>query len=415
MNANKEKEIKVLPVFLLGAFPSFIREDGLGFKELNDEAEQDAKTDEILKLLELKTEGKVLVRKEEDLFRLNTRADALILLPHCMDRFPYLISLAASGVPIIISGEEELSGDALDTYEYLADYDNITLALNFDEIKQRIRIIKTVKQIKRTKVCVFDSGERTLDGIGWYKNPLLRGKFKTHYVDMQDFEKRYKEVDQSKSESLAKQWMDESEVREPTLEDAIKSAQVYIAMKSIIENMEADAAYVLWCGQFNKMLGTKMCFAITKLNDDGIPTGCWRGESLLPMLILHNLSEKPVFFGEVHTYKEGIISLRHCAVPSKISSSPLVLRRWRDRKGTVTGYCEMPKGDVTLVNSGTGDKIVVIKGDVVKCGDVGGDNCRTTVWVEVKDEYLVHQIVGREFAMVYGDYVEEAKEVGKMI
>jgi L-fucose isomerase-like protein len=186
-------------------------------------------------------------------------------------------------------------------------------------------------------------------------------------------------------------------------------------MRSVIEQTEADSAYVLWCGQFNKMLGTKMCFAITKLNDAGVPTGCWRGENLLPLLILHHLSERPVFFGEVHSYKEGIISLRHCAVPSKISSSPLILRRWRDQNETVTGYCEMPKGEVTLVNSGTGDRIVGMKGEVFKCGDVGGDNCRTTVWVEVKDEYLVHQIVGREFALVYGDYVEEALEVGKTL
>jgi L-fucose isomerase-like protein len=151
------------------------------------------------------------------------------------------------------------------------------------------------------------------------------------------------------------------------------------------------------------------------LNDAGIPTGCWRGESLLPMLILHHLSEKPVFFGEAHIYKDGIISLRHCAVPSKLSSSTLVLRRWRDRKGTVTGYCEMPKGEVTLVNSGTGDKIVVMKGEVIKCGDVGGDNCRTTVWVKVEDGSPVSEITGREFAMVYGDYVEEAIEVAKML
>jgi L-fucose isomerase-like protein len=415
MNPKKEKEIKVIPVFLLGSFPSFIREDGLGFKEVKDEAEQDVKTDEILNRLELKTEDKVLVRKDGDLFRLNTRADALIFFSHCMDRFPYLISLAATGIPIIISGEEELSGDALDTYEYLADYGNVELALNFEEIKKRIRIIKTIKRIKRTKVCVFDSGERSLEGIAWYKNPLLRGKFKTQYIDMRDFEKRYKEADQAKAEGLAKQWMDESEVREPTLEDVTKSAQVYIAMRSVIEQTEADSAYVLWCGQFNKMLGTKMCFAITKLNDAGVPTGCWRGENLLPLLILHHLSERPVFFGEVHSYKEGIISLRHCAVPSKISSSPLILRRWRDQNETVTGYCEMPKGEVTLVNSGTGDRIVGMKGEVFKCGDVGGDNCRTTVWVEVKDEYLVHQIVGREFALVYGDYVEEALEVGKTL
>jgi L-fucose isomerase-like protein len=234
-------------------------------------------------------------------------------------------------------------------------------------------------------------------------------------VDVEDFEKRYKGVENSEAGDLAKKWMDECEVKEPSLEDITKSAQLYIAMKNIIENMEADAAYVLWCGQFGKMLGTKMCFAIAKLNDAGFLTGCWRGENLLPMLMLRYLSEKPIFFGEVHTYRDGIMSLRHCAVPTKITSSPVVLRRWRDREGTVTGYCEMPKGEVTLVNSGTGDRMVVMRGDVVDCRDLGGENCRTTVWIKIENRELIQEITGREFAMVYGDYLEDANEVGAML
>ncbi|MGB2698433.1 MAG: hypothetical protein WBD28_11330 [Candidatus Zixiibacteriota bacterium] len=411
MNLKKEKGIKVVPVFLLGSYPSFIREDGLGFRTVGNQDEQEVKTDEILHKLGIITEPEVLVRTEDDLYGLDTLADVLIIFSHCMDRFPYLIALAATGVPIIISSEEGVSGDALDTYEYLADYDNVKLVFSFEEIRERLRILKAVKRIKRAKVCVFDTGKRSKEEIAWYKNPLLQEKLKTQYIDVQDFEKRYKGIDQSEAQALAKMWMDKSEVIEPSLEDVTKSAQVYIAMKNIVEDMEADAAYVLWCAQFEKMLGTKMCFAITKLNDAGIPTGCWRGENLLPMLISHYISEKPVFFGEVHIYKEGILSLRHCAVPSSMSPSPLVLRRWRDRKGTVTGYCELPKGEVTLVNSGTGGKAVVMKGEVVKCGDVGGENCRTTVWVKIVDQSGFPNITGRGITMVYGNWVEQAKEV----
>ena len=415
MNQGKRKWLKVRPVFLLGSNPSFLREDGLGFKDVKDKAEQDAKTDEILQQLGIKTEAKFFVRKEEDFNHLDTNADAYLIFAHCLDRFPYLISLASTGKPIIISSEEGAAGEILDTYEYLSEHDNVKVAFTFDEIRQRLRILKAVKQIMGTKVCVFDSGERSPDGAAWYNNPLIRNKFKTRYIDVQDFEKRYQNVDKKEAESLAKKWMDDSEVKEPSLEDVTKSARLYIAMKDIIEDMKADAAYVLWCAQFEKMLGTKMCLAITKLNDAGYLTGCWRGENLLPMLILHSLTEMPIFFGEVHTYKDGIISLRHCAVPLKIASSTPVLRRWRDRKGTVTAYCEMPKGEVTLVNSGAGDRIAVMKGDVVDCRDLGGTNCRTTVWIKLEDQRLVNRLTGRELAMAYGDYVEEAKEVGEML
>jgi hypothetical protein len=415
MNQKKEKWIKVIPVFLLGSSPSFIREDGLGFRDVKDKTEQNKRTDELLQQLDIKTESKVLVRKEEDLQRVKTDVDAFIVFAHCMDRFPYLITLARSGVSIIISSEEVLSGDALDTYEYLAEFDNVKVAFGFEEIRRRLRILNAVKQISTTKVCLFDSGERSPDGVAWYQNPLLNGKFNTQYVDLQDFEKRYKSVSKKEAESLAKEWMGQCEVKEPSLEDLTKSAQVYIAIKETIEGVEADTAYVLWCAQFNKMLGTKMCFAITRLNDAGLLTGCWRGENLLPMLILHYLTEKPIFFGEMHTYQDGIISLRHCAVPTKITSSPPVLRHWRDRKGTVTGYCELPKGEVTLVNSGIGDRMAVMKGEVVDCKDLGGENCRTTVWIKIEDQANIRKIVGRELAMVYGNWVEDAKETGRML
>jgi hypothetical protein len=110
-------------------------------------------------------------------------------------------------------------------------------------------------------------------------------------------------------------------------------------------------------------------------------------------------------------YRDGIIGLRHCAVSQKMTSCKYVLRRWRDQEGTVTGYCELLKDEVTIVNCGMGDNIVAISGDVIDCKDIGGDNCRITVWVEVEDK-LIHNLVEREVAMVYGNYVEEAKEVG---
>ena len=59
----------------------------------------------------------------------------------------------------------------------------------------------------------------------------------------------------------------------------------------------------------------------------------------------------------------------------------------------------MPKGEVTLVNSGIGDRIVVMKGEVIDCRDIGGDNCRTTVWIRIEGRELIHRIRGREFAL----------------
>ncbi len=398
---------KILPVFLLGESPS---------PKMGGEAGYEAEIDGIIERFGLETGSKVVVRNEDDLLGVNLNGvDGLVVFPHCESRFSPLIYVAESGSPILIASEEETFCNALNTYEYLADHGNVEVAFGEDEVKRKVRAIEAAAWVERAKTCLFDSGDWKVEGIAWMKNPIVSGMLKTEPVDLGRFFELYEGADAEEAEGLAGRWMGESEVLEPSFEDVVKSARLYMAMKAAIEEMGADAAYVLWCGQFTKRLGTKMCFALAKLSDDGIPVGCWRGENLLPLLVLHAASERPVFVCEAFTHSGKTISLRHCFAPGVISSDGYRLKRWRDMEGTVTGYVRLPEGEATLVNCGIGDRMVVARGRVVDCRDLGGENCRMTIWVELEDSESVHDFVGREFAMVYGDYAEEACEIGERL
>jgi hypothetical protein len=131
--------------------------------------------------------------------------------------------------------------------------------------------------------------------------------------------------------------------------------------------------------------------------------------------MLHRVSKKPVIPAETFTHKGKELSLRHCFVPGIIGSCQYVLRNWRTNRGTVTGYCKLPQGQVTLVNLGIGDRIVVTTGKVVDCQDLGGETCRITMWVTVDNEAVIHKFVAREFAMVYGNYESEVKELAEKL
>ncbi|MEM3356265.1 MAG: hypothetical protein QW166_00385 [Candidatus Bathyarchaeia archaeon] len=394
--------LKIASIFLFGS-ANFI--------------EHEAKSDKLLDRLGLSKELKFIVRKDEDILQINICViDGFVIFPCCIERFSSLIYLAESKLPIIVLGERENFGYALDTYGYLASHENVEIAFNMRELKEKIKAIKSAKMLKEMKICVFDSGVWKLDGAAWHKNPIVSGKLNTQNIDKEKFLEAYKNADKREAEGLARKWIAESEkVLEPTFEDVVKSARVYLAMKKVMGEMKADAAYVLWCGQFTKELGTKMCFALAKLADDDYPVGCWRGENLLPLLILYKISHKPVFACEANSHKGKVITLSHCFAPTTMASRKYILRRWRNMEGTVTGYCQLPKGKVTLVNCGTGDRLVVVKGKVLDCKDLGGDNCRMTVWVELENEDVIRNFVGREFAMTYGDYEREAKQTGRAL
>jgi L-fucose isomerase-like protein len=397
--------LKILSLFLLGDGQSFIGED---------KAEQETKSANILIELGLDKKSKLLVRKEEEILGVNIHGvDVFVIFPYCSERFSSLIYLADTRKPAIIFSEEETFCNALDTYEYLSDHENVQIAFNPEELKRKLRVLDASRWLEKTKVCLFDAGEWKLNGIAYLRNPATLNRLNMRNIDKAKFLETYKNADRTEARNLAKRWMSSAvKVLEPSLEDVVKTARVYLAMKAVMKTMKADAAYVLWCGQFTKKLGTKMCFALAKLADDGIPVGCWRGENLLPLLMLHSISKKPVLPCEAHTRREGIISVRHCFAPTALASGKYVLRRWRDMEDTVTGYCQLPKGEVTLVNCGIGDKLVVAKGNVQDCRDLEGENCRMTVWVKLDDAEVIHKFVGREFAMVYGDYADEVREFG---
>jgi L-fucose isomerase-like protein len=402
---GKNRTTTLLPIFLLGSEPDIISKN---------KVKQDTQTDGIAKKYSLDSSSKCLIRKDEDLLAINIHNKCgFVIFPYTLQRFAPLIYLAETKKPVIIVSEQETFQNALEAYDYLSDHENVQLVHSSQELETKIKALEAAKWLDNIKVCVFDAGRWELEGIAWQRNLLFQGKLNTQSVDVEKLLETCKNADQSEAERLAKRWMREAEVLEPSLDDIVKTAYIYLAMKSMMEEINANAAYVLWCGQFTKPLNAKMCFALAKLADDGIPVGCWRGGNLLPMLILSTVSKKPVFTPEALSHKGRTIALKHCFAPSKIGLCKYVLKRWRTMNGTVTGYCQLPKGKVTLANSSIGDRIVVTRGKVVDCRDLGGQMCRITVSVEVDKEEVIHKFVGREFAMVYGDYVEQAEQVAR--
>jgi len=400
--------LRILPVFLLGKTPNSI----IGKRK----AQQDAYAGRVLQKCGLGTESKLLIRKEKEILGINLHVvDAFVIFPYCLDRFAPLIYLADTKKPVIVVSEENTFLNALETYQYLADHNNVELAINPRQVRAQIKALKASKLLLATKVCLFDAGDWKAEGIAWQKNPLFSNRLNVENINMEKFFEYVQTMDSKEAETLAKKWMKNAKVMELSLADVTQTARIYLAMRKTLREMKANAAYVLWCGQFTKKLQAKMCFALAKLADDGYPTGCWRGENLLPMLVLHAVSKKPVFVAEASTHKGDTISLKHCFAPTKLTRGKYVLRRWRNMEGTVTGYCQLPKGQVTLINCGIGDRVVVAKGKVIDCKDLGGENCRMTVWVKMEKPELIAKFVAREFALVYGDYRKDAIEMTKKL
>lgn len=399
--------LKTVSIFLFGNEHNLVSPN---------EAEQDARSDKILNRFELNRSSKFLIKNEEEIDKIDTRdVDVFVVFPCCAERFTRLIRIAESEVPMIIVGEGDEFPFALDTYEYLADHSNVEKAFSLEEAKDAINVLQIVRWIKRSRILVVDMEDLKPEALAWFKNPLGLGKLKACHTSLDRLFETFKKTDAEKALDLARKWIKECDVKEPSFEDIVLSARVYLTFRLLMQEIGADAVYVPWCAQLNKGFGTKPCFALAKLADDGFPVGCYKGENLLPLLILKAISGKPVFVCEANGFNDGIIELRHCFAPTTLADCRPVLRRWREMEHTVTAYCSLPKGQVTLVNCGIGDRIIVTRAEVIDCKDLEGDNCRITIYARLENEQTVHKLVSREFALVYGDYADKASAVAERL
>jgi hypothetical protein len=402
-----KKSQRTVSVFLLGSGQNLVGQN---------KPEQEAKIAEILNKFRMKGEDKFLIREEADFGKTrDLQFDALLVFACCQDRFAGLVEIAERSLPIIIVGEGEFFSNALDIVTYLADHPNVSLALSRAEVRYELAAIRAAIWVKTAKIIAFNMENLKPEEAATWKNPITLHSLNVVHVKPDRLIETYRNTDTEKAERLAKEWADQYEVREPKLEDIVRSARAYLALKAVMKEAEADVVYVPWCGMFTKPMETKLCFAMAKLADDGIPVGCWRGENLLPMLILHAVTHKPVFIGEIDRHKGKNVTVKHCFCPTRLSAAKPVLHRWRSMKGTVTAYCQLPKGAATLVNGGIGNKTLITKVNVLGCQDLGNKTCRMTLTIQLPDESALHKLQGPECALVYGDCTRQAEDTAKML
>jgi L-fucose isomerase-like protein len=134
-------------------------------------------------------------------------------------------------------------------------------------------------------------------------------------------------------------------------EHGLQAARNYLACKQIIAQQGLSA---LTIGSYPKCQGT-MCIPIAWLNEEGLPTGC-EGDvnSTLNMLILSQLSDEPVHFGEMLALDEhdNTIVTSHCGCgsPSLADGRGFVLSPVRlAHSGVCIRYSAKP-GPVSFVN-----------------------------------------------------------------
>jgi hypothetical protein len=162
-------------------------------------------------------------------------------------------------------------------------------------------------------------------------------------VAFEEMSQAYEQADTKQAGQIAERWISRAhEVVEPGRDEIVKSAAMYLAMRSIMDKYQAKGITVNCLGGFyGGHLKAYPCLGFSQMNDDGLVGGCEADRmSALTMLTVTTLTGRPGFISDpvIDTSKRAII-YAHCVAMTKPfgpdgPASPYRLRSHsEDRKG----------------------------------------------------------------------------------
>jgi len=178
------------------------------------------------------------------------------------------------------------------------------------------------------------------------------------------------------------------EIIEPTSTDILNNIKVYLAMKKLVEKYALDAV-TLRCFDLVLDLGTTGCFALSRLNDEGIIAGC-EGDmvSTIGMLLVYKKTGKLPWMANPSRLdlENNSLLIAHCTVPISIVDKYIIRSHFESGIGVgIQGT--FPKGNVTIFRIGGNnlDKIWLAYGEIVSTSKEE-DLCRTQIEVKLNSD-----------------------------
>jgi len=245
------------------------------------------------------------------------------------------------------------------------------------------------------------------------------------HIETNEFFRIFDSIPEDRARKVLDKWKEDfKEVIEPTEEDLLDVARVYLTLRYLCEREDANAVTIN-CGRFTEERPVVPCLAFSKLIDEGIICGC-EGDitALLSALMLHAVSGQPVLMGNfgyrpsMFEAKEGELTIEHDVLPLSMASTKYIVRDYHGRRFGVTAYADIKKGEpMTLLNMSSNlNEITVIEG-VIKGSEDGG-HCRIIIHMKANgDVKRVPEILvgSQHISMTLGHWLNPLLELGRLL
>ncbi len=158
---------------------------------------------------------------------------------------------------------------------------------------------------------------------------------------------------------------------------------------------------------------TTACLPLSILNDSGYLAFCESDFVVIPAgILLHYISQKPVFLVDPTLPYKGEVVVAHCTAPRRMNGSILenveVVTHFESDFGAALCVKFKEGQIVTVVDPAfSGDEWIGFRGTIVE--NTALPICRSQINIEIHGDWkkLLREMKGFHWMIVYGDYLEE--------
>jgi len=316
------------------------------------------------------------------------------------------------------------------------------------EVKETLKVLRTRKRMRKSKILYFGemagtTGHKNLSGVIGSDWNLERVKDVFGCIVKQiSMEYLLKEVDRVNldvAKEEFKKWEDKvQDFGNISKDEYLEVVKFYLAMKKILKEQDADALTINCLSDLFKKRFITPCQALAKLNDEDIPAGC-EGDlnALLTMMVFHYTTDNPSIMGNIYLFRpengpgfpssevqladtkeylsQNKARFTHDVIPLRVAKSKYFLTRYHNSGKGITGYAELPKGEITVARIGPeANRMVITTAEIMEVENSG--HCSFSAYLRLKnlEEYL-RQTSSHHNVITYGDHISEMKKLGKMI
>lgn len=346
----------------------------------------------------------------------------LVLLMTCwkgIDLF-YAEKLLEGGLPLIVADVPYCgSGSMLQGTSVFVRKNNapvpIISSLDYSDIAKAVHLFRVLHLMKETTILAVSGRSR-----GYEDKALSMWGCKMIKKTPQEFNEYFNNVDTKEAEKVAQMWKDEaSEILEPSDDDLIESAKVYLALEKMRTEVNAQAVTVdclnlSYFGHYDDNRHMYPCLSHFEMTKRNIVAVCeYDTDSTITSLLTLYITGRQGYVSDpvIDTSSNQII-YAHCVACNKVygCNDPRTCKvnlrsHAEDKKGAAVQII-FPAGEpLTTVIMHHADNEAGIH-SAYSVGNVGGDEgCRSKLAATTEAEKVLHNWIGGWHRVtVFGEY-----------